>query len=277
MTLRDASGKDAGVVECHRRRGAGYARLRSKSGKPEIWSFTVVGGATVKFFAPFTGMWADSPDAVPSSPNAVRSPIVKIEEPQEEDKGPVEAADLKSFLAAQQAIATIVSNEAVRCVEWARKGEFTALLKEREAKLEKMRETAMDDQRRREVVDEEKNILSLRERADMEARIAAMAPEALERYAFCQAFAVVRGIRSDANVLGDFIRCLRDGDDMPSKYPVVYWWIYKKNYDDYIRRWVAEFGLGFSDFTLICDEDAKLDKLIPILKSYLELCPQSPQ
>ena len=96
-----------------------------------------------------------------------------------------------------------------------------------------------------------------------------MKPDALERYAFCQAFAVVRGVYYDKTIGANFLRCLRDRDDMPAKYPEVYWWIYKKDYDDYIRRWVSEFGLGFRDFTLICDDDKKLDKLIPILEKYL--------
>ena len=39
--------------------------------------------------------------------------------------------------------------------------------------------------------------------------------------------------------------------------------------DDYIRWWVQEYGLGYRDFTLICDDDKKLDKLIPILEKYL--------
>jgi hypothetical protein len=64
-------------------------------------------------------------------------------------------------------------------------------------------------------------------------------------------------------------RCLRDGDDMPEKYPEVYWWIYKKDYDNYIRNWVGEFGLGFRDFTLVCDDDRKLDKFIPVLEKHL--------
>ena len=55
------------------------------------------GGATIKFFAPFTGLWADAPGAVPASPGAVRSPVVEIErkatKTDEEEAAP--AADLK--------------------------------------------------------------------------------------------------------------------------------------------------------------------------------------
>ncbi len=102
----------------------------------------------------------------------------------------------------------------------------------------------------------------------MEKRILAMKPAALERYAFCNLFAVLRGV-DDKTVGQNFLRCLRDHDDMPSKYPVVYWWIYKGAFDRYIHSWVGGFGLGFRDFTLICDDDKKLDKFIPILEKYL--------
>ena len=271
VRLRDATGADAGAVSSRRFTGAGYAQPKSKSGKPEVWSFQVEGAATIKFFAPFTGLWADTPEAVPASPGAVRSPIVKIERKAVEDKEEAPAADLKSYLAAHPVIAQIVKDEAAARLEWAKKGEYTALLREKEAQLEKMRANVANEQQQKEIADLEKNIPPLRERADMEKRIPAMTPDELERHAFCQAFAVVYGFYYDKTVGGNFLRCLRDHDDMPAKYPHLYWWVYKRPYDEYIRRWLSEFGLGFRDFTLVSDDDRKLDKLIPVLQKYLDI------
>ena len=271
VKLRDATGADAGVVSSGRFTGAGYAQLKSKSGKPEVWSFQMEGAATIKFFAPFTGLWADTPEAVPASPGAVRPPVVKIERKVMEEKEETPATDLKSYLAAHPVIAQIVKDETAARLEWARKGEYTALLKEKEAQLEKMRENVANEQQQKEIADLEKNLPPLRERADMEKRIPAMTPDELERHAFCQAFAVVYGFYYDKTVGGNFLRCLRDHDDMPAKYPHLYWWVYKRPYDEYIRRWLSEFGLGFRDFTFVCDDDKKLDKLIPVLQKYLDM------
>ena len=268
LLLRDASGADAGTVAASGRTGAAYAKLKSKSGKPEVWSFSVEGNATFKFFAPFTGLWADTPEAVPAAPGAVRTPAIVLER-KAEAKDEVEVADLKSFLVAHPVIATIVRHETADRLAWAKKGDFSALLKEKEAQIEKMRASDPNEQQRKEIDDLEKSLPPIRERADMEKRILGMKPDALERYAFCQAFAVVRGVYYDKGIGANFLRCLRDRDDMPAKYPEVYWWIYKKNYDDYIRWWISEFGLNFIDFTLICDDDKKLDKLIPVLEKYL--------
>ena len=267
VTLRDATGAEAGTVSSGRFTGAGYARLQSKSGKPEVWSFQVEGYANIKFFKPFTGVWADTPGAVPAAPGAVRSPVIRIER-KAEDKEEVAVADLKSYLAANPDIAQIVKEEAAARLEWAKKGEYTAALKDKEALIERLRATASNERQKHELADEEKGLLPLREWAGMEKRIPEMTPDQLERYAFCQAFAVVHGIY-DRSVGADFLRCLRDHDDMPAKYPVVFWWIYKKDYDDYIRWWASGFGLGFRDFTLICDDDKKLDKLIPVLEKKL--------
>ena len=119
------------------------------------------------------------------------------------------------------------------------------------------------------IADEAKNIPPLKEFADMEARVLKMDKARLERYAFCNAFAVLHGLYYDKTIGNDFIRCLHEGADMPAKYPDVYWWIYKKAYESYVHGHVAEFGLKFRDFTLISDDDAKLDKLILVLEGFL--------
>ena len=269
VTFRDASGEPAGKAAAGRRFGAAYTKLKSKSGNPEVWSFALEGNATIKFFTPFAGLWADTPEAVPAPPDAIRSPVVAIERKAEVKEEVVETADLKSFLAAHPVIAKIVKYEMADRLEWAKKGDYATLLKAKEAQIEKMRASNPNEQQQKEIDDLEKSLPPFRERADMEKRILEMKPDALERYAFCQAFAVVRGVYYDKGIGANFLRCLRDRDDMPAKYPEVYWWIYKKDYDDYIRGWVAEFGLGFRDFTLVCDDDKKLDKLIPILEKYL--------
>ena len=221
VRLRDASGADAGEVAALPGFGAGYAKLKSKSGKPEVWSFSFEGSVEIKFFAPFTGLWADTPGAVPAAPGALRSPVVEIERKAVEKEESVAAADLKTFLKAHPVVDQIVKDETAARVEWAKKGEYTALLKDKEALLDKMRSRALTEPEQKELADLEKNIPPIRERADMERRVLAMKPDALERYAFCNLFAVLRGV-DDKAVGQDFLRCLHDHDDMPSKYPVVY-------------------------------------------------------
>ena len=273
VQLRDATGALVETLKPDGARtgGAVNCAVKSASGKAEVWSFHVPRRAHFKFFAPFNGVWGDSPSALPTAAaDAVRSPVVTVERVEEEktaDTGP--AVSLGDYLAKYPAIRKIVDDEIKARLEWARKGDNAASLKKQEERLAKMRANVANERQQKEIADEEKNIPPLKEFADMEARILKMDKARLERYAFCNAFAVLYGLYYDKTIGNDFIRCLHEGADMPAKYPDVYWWIYKKAYESYVHGHVAEFGLKFRDFTLISDDDAKLDKLILVLEGFL--------
>ena len=271
VDIRDAGGEIFGTVKCSPRTGAGYLKFKSKSGRNEVWSFAHENRATIKFFAPASGMWADSPEAVPSTVDAVRSPVIRLERKAAADEpgDAAAAADLAGFLKTRPKVAKIVKDEMRRRVEWARKGEWAVLYNKKAEFLEKFRKTVANEQQQKELADEEKNLPPLKELADMEARILKMSPAELERYAFCNVFVVTYGFYHDISFGDPFMRCLYEEADMAAEYSDVYWCIYKKDFENYIRWWVQGVNLGYRDFTLVCDDDKKLDKIIPALMGYV--------
>ncbi len=65
MEFRDRNGVRQGVCAEDPRTGNAYITLKSKSRKNEIWSFVIARGTTFEMFQPLSGVWADSPEAVP--------------------------------------------------------------------------------------------------------------------------------------------------------------------------------------------------------------------
>ncbi len=273
VELRDAKGALVKTVAAHPRTGSAHAVVKSASGRAEVWSFTVPEKATFKFFAPAVGVWADRPDALPTrAADAVRSPVVKIERAVARDDvvAAPQGVPLADFLKAHPAVAKIVAREADARLAWAKKGEWTKLYADKKAQLERLRATAGDSEiRQKEIMDETNNLPPLEDLAGMEARVLKMSRTELERYAFCNAFVVLYGVYPNNDIGGRFFRCRYDGADMAAKDPEVYWWIYKKAFEQYVAGYMSEMKLGYRDFTLICDDDGKLDKLLPILEKFV--------
>ncbi len=65
MEFRDRNGVRQGVCAEDARTGNAYITLKSKSRKNEIWSFVISRDTTFEMFQPLSGVWADSPEAVP--------------------------------------------------------------------------------------------------------------------------------------------------------------------------------------------------------------------
>ncbi len=272
VELRDAKGALAATVVGGGREGSAYAKLKSASGKAEVWSFAVPEKAVFKFFAPATGVWADSPAAVPVvAKDAVRSPVITLARATttEDSSAVVQSVPFAEFLKAHPAVAKIVAKEATARLEWAKAGEWSALLKEEKAKIERIRSGAPNEQQQREIEDLTRNLQKLEELSAMEARIPKLSRTELERYTFCNAFIVLYGVYPNKDIGGGFFRCLYDGADMAADHPEVYWWIYKKDFENFIAGRAAEMKLGYRDFTLICDDDRKLDKLLPVLQKFV--------
>ncbi len=272
VELRDAKGELVATVASHAREGSAYAKLKSASGKTEVWSFAVPEKAVFKFFAPATGVWADAPMAVPTAAkDVVRSPVVTLARADvtNDTSAVVQSVPFAEFLKAHPAVATIVAKEAAARLAWAKAGEWSVLLKEEKAKIERIRSGTPNEQQQREIEDLTRNLQKLEELSAMEARIPKLSRTELERYAFCNAFIVLYGVYPNKDIGGGFFRCLYDGADMAADHPEVYWWIYKKDFETFIAGRAAEMKLGYRDFTLICDDDQKLDKLLPVLQKFV--------
>ncbi len=271
--IRNAKGELVEIMEATGGRGSAYRKFKSDSGKAEVWSFHAPEYIEMKFFAPFTGLWADKPDAVPvKAKDVVRTAEIVVErvEKAKDDETVVTGVPLPEFLKAYPAVAKIVEREAKKALEWAKKGEYTKIYNERKAWLASMQAKGeLNDQQKREVSDISRGIGVVEQLSKTEEFILKLTPAQLDRYAFCNVFAVLYGVYPDIAVGNDFIRCHFENADMPVKYPVVYWWIYKTDYENYINDRVSEMLLGFRDFTLTCDDDKKLDKLIPVLQKFV--------
>ncbi len=278
LLIRDAKGERVGVCAATARTGNGYLRLKSVSGKPEVWSFTILSTATFKFFAPAVGVWADAPDALATrAADVVRSPVVTIEKTDDAADGAaeeiVQGVPMTEYLKTYPAIAKIVAKEAAARLAWAKKGDYTKLYKDKIAWLETMKARSdLDDQRRREVSDEERNVPRLEQLAKTEAWLQTIDRAELERYAFLNLFVVLYGVYPEIDVGEDFIRAHATGAMLAEKYPRVHWWIYKTGYEDYIREVVGSHKLSYRDFTLACDDGAKLDKLLPMVEKFVSAC-----
>ncbi len=271
LEIRNAQGELVATPKSNIRTGSGYATVKSASGKTEVWSFTVPEKTVFKFFSPATGIWADSPETVPvAAKDVVRSPVVKIDVSAKADaSAEAQGMPLDDFLKANPAIARIVALEAEARLAWAKKGEWTKLYKEKKAFLDDFSKRIANEQQQKEFADDSKNLPPLKELADMESGIVKMSRTELERYAFANAFVILYGIYPNADVGGRFVRSLHDRTELASVDPEVYWWIYKADYENYIRYIVNEMQLGYRDFTLVCDDDKKLEKLLPTLQKFV--------
>ncbi len=273
VEIRNAKGELVSTVQSGVRTGSAYAKIKSDSGKTEVWSFTVPEKATFKFFLPATGVWSDRPEALPvRAKDVVRSPLVKIERKiEKEDDTAVQTKGIPfaDYLKANPMIAKIVEKECAARIAWAKEGVYAKLYKDRKDFLDDFRLCADNEQAQREVHDMEKNLPPVKELGDMEEAILKMSKEELQRYAFCNAFIVFYGVYPDKEIGGNYIRCLAEGSQMAEKYPDVYWWIFTKNFEQFIAGYAAEMKLGYTDFTLTCDDDKKLTKLLPILQKYV--------
>ncbi len=278
LLIRDAKGEKAGTCAATARSGNGYMRLKSASGKPEVWSFTITSTATFKFFAPAVGVWADAPDALATrAADVVRSPVVTIEKAEDAADGAaaeiVQGVPMAEFLKTYPVLAKIVAREADERLAWAKKGDYTKLHKEKVAWLDMMKNKPdINDQQMREVSDEARNVPRLEQLAKTEAWLRTIDRAELERYAFLNLFVVFYGVYPEIDVGQDFIRAHAAGAVLAEKYPRVHWWIYKTGYEDYIRDVVGGFNLSYRDFTLTCDDGRKLDKLLPMVEKFVSAC-----
>lgn len=272
LEIRNAQGALVTTVQSSERTGSGYARLKNASRKPEVWSFTVPEKTVFKFFAPASGIWADNPAAVPvAAKDAVRSPVVKIERVAKVDDGSAaQGVPLADYLKANPVVAKIVEKEIEKCLNWAKKGDYTKIYAERKAWVEKtQKRTDLNDQMQRELADVTRGLAATEEQAATEAWLLKATREQLTKYAFGNAFIVLHGIYPNADIGGRFIRSLHDGTELAAADPEVYWWIYKTDYERFIAGIANEMKLGYRDFTLLCDDGKKLDKLLPTLQKFV--------
>ncbi len=273
IEIRNAKGELVKTLAYDDRKGGTYAQCKSASGKAEVWSFTVLDKANFKFFAPATGVWADRPDAVPvADRNVVRSPVVKIARDAKTDDAVAAAqgVPLKDFLKANPAVAKIVAQEVDKSLAWAKKGEYAKVHAERKAWVEKMQKrTDLNDQMQREISDVTRGLAATEEFAATEAWLLKATPDQLTKYAFGNAFIILHGIYPNTDVGGRYIRSLHDRTELAAVDPEVYWWIYKADYERFIAGIAHELKLGYRDFTLLCDDEKKLDKLLQTLQKFV--------
>ncbi len=272
LEIRDAQGALVTTLQSSERTGAAYATVKSASGKPEVWSFAVPEKTVFKFFKPANGVWADSPEAVPvAAKDAVRSPVVKIARAAKTDAAEdARGVPLASYLKAHPALAKIVEKEVEKCLNWAKKGEYSKVHAERKAWVEKTRKRPdLNEQMQREISDVTRGLAATAEQAATEAWLLKATSDQLTKYAFANAFVVLYGIYPNADIGGRYIRSLHDRTELAAADPEVYWWIYKADYENYIRNIIAEMKLGYRDFTLVCDDDKKLGKLLPVLQKFV--------
>ncbi len=272
IEIRNAKGELVRTLAYNERTGATYFDCTSASGKTEVWSFTVVDKANFKFFAPATGIWADRPELVPvKDANAVRSPVIKIERAvaKDDDSASATGVSLADYMKRHPIVAKLVAQECESCLAWAKKGEWTKLYEAKKAQLDRMEKNIANEQQAKEFADESKNLPPLEMLAKMEARIPKLSKTELERYAFCNAFAVNYGIYPNKDVGSRFFRLTLEQADIASVDPEVYWWIYKKDYEHFVRNYMKEMQMDYQQFTLICDDDRKLDKLLPTIQKFV--------
>ncbi len=274
VELRDAEGKLVETVASDKYTGSGYTMIKSTSGKAEVWSFTIFGKNKFKFFAPSVGVWADSPDALPvRAKKILRSPIVKLDTGKlnVSDKKVAKAVNFAEFLKQNPSIASVVEREAKECLAWAKAGEYTKVYEERKAWVEaQQKRTDLNEQAGRELSDVMRGLPKAELLASTEQYLLKATPEQLQRYAFCNRFIVLLGVGDAKEVISDFILCQEENAELASKYPKVYWWIYKKPFEDYINSLSGEHGLAYTNFTLACTDDTKLNAIISQLEKIIQ-------
>ena len=185
--LKDPAGNVVDEIGSDDYLGRHVFTIRPSSDKAEIWSLTTPAGAkggytrALRFYAPLSGIWADSPEAlpcrfaehfVPAKKSAGESAAVKVVL----DKTGLSAdvlAKLEAAKAARKAFAA--------------KKEHAAAKKALEDQIAKMRAAGMSDGVQHQINDLSRAVKLQGRLAVMEEKAAAESPEVFEVAAFCQA------------------------------------------------------------------------------------------